>query len=140
VMRSLMLGPIVTRLGERVTMRSGTVLLTIGLLLLPWPGGILALAPVLALVPIGTALLFPATTSLISQSTPREELGMTMGVAQTFAGMSRVVAPLVATWAFGAINHGSPFLIAGAVVAGVGVLAFRSTDRPAPEPLQEGAL
>lgn len=140
VMRSLMLGPIVTRLGERGTMRSGTVLLTIGLLLLPWPGGVLAMALVLALVPIGTALLFPATTSLISQSTPRDELGMTMGVAQTFAGMSRVVAPLVATWAFGAINHGSPFLISGVVVAGVGVLAFRSTDRPAPEPLQEGAL
>jgi predicted MFS family arabinose efflux permease len=138
VMRSLLLGPIVSRFGERGTMRSGTVLLTIGLLFLPWPGGLLTLAPVLALVPIGTALLFPATTSLISQSTPRDELGMTMGVAQTFAGLSRVVAPLMATWAFGALTHGAPFLVAGVVVAGVGVMAFRSNDLPSHEPIHEG--
>jgi hypothetical protein len=63
---------------------------------------------------------------------------MTMGVAQTFAGLSRVVAPLMATWAFGALTHGAPFLVAGVVVAGVGVLAFRSDDLPSHEPIHEG--
>lgn len=130
VMRSLLLGPIVSRLGEVGTMRTGTVALTTGLLLLPLAGHLVTFTPVLALIPIGTALLFPATTALISHSTPRADLGMTMGVAQTFAGLSRVIAPLVATWAFGAISHGSPFLIAGLVVAGVGVLAFRSGPQP----------
>lgn len=141
VMRSLLLGPIVARLGERATLRSGTVMLTLGLLLMPLPGTIPTLAAVLALMPLGTALLFPATTSLISQATPREDLGMTMGVAQTFAGTARVVAPLVATWAFGAISHGAPFLLAGAIVAGVGVLAFRVADPhvPAPAHVNEGA-
>lgn len=126
IMRSLLLGPIVNRLGEMLTMRAGTVLLAIGLLLLPLPGGLVGLGAILALVPIGTALLFPATTSLVSQATPRSDLGMTMGVAQTFAGLARVVAPLIATYAFGAHGHGSPFLVAGLIVAGVGVLAFRS--------------
>lgn len=130
VLRSLLLGPIVTRLGERVTMRSGTVLLTLGLLLLPWPDSAWGLGAFLALMPIGTALLFPATTSLISQATPRADLGMTMGVAQTFAGLARVIAPLLATSAFGALSHGSPFVLAGLIVAGVGVLAFRSADLP----------
>lgn len=139
VMRSLLLGPIISRLGERGTMRSGTVLLTLGLLLFPLPNTIVSLALVLALMPIGTALLFPATTSLISQATPREELGMTMGVAQTFAGLARVIAPLVATWAFGALSHGAPFLVAGAIVAGVGVLAFRSADLPSAEPTVKAA-
>ncbi len=59
---------------------------------------------------------------------------MTMGVAQTFAGLSRVIAPLVATWAFGALSHGAPFLVAGVIVAGVGVLAFQSAEPPAAEP------
>jgi len=135
VMRSVLLGPIVHRVGEQATMRSGTVLLTVGLLLMPLPGHIWGLAAILALIPIGTALLFPATTSLMSQATPRAELGMTMGVAQTFAGLARVVAPLVATYTFGALGHGAPFLVAGLVVAGVGVLAFRSTDLPAPAPV-----
>lgn len=115
-------------------MRAGTVLLAIGLLLLPLPNGLIGLAAIMALVPVGTALLFPATTSLVSQATPRADLGMTMGVAQTFAGLSRVIAPLIATWAFGAHGHGSPFLIAGLIVAGVGVLAFQSTADLHPAP------
>jgi dipeptide/tripeptide permease len=110
------------------------VLLTVGLLLMPLPNGLVGLAAIMALVPIGTALLFPATTSLVSQATPRADLGMTMGVAQTFAGLSRVLAPLIATWAFGAYGHGSPFLIAGLIVAGVGVLAFRSAANLQPAP------
>lgn len=126
VMRSLLLGPIVARLGEVGTMRAGTITLSAGLLLLPLAGGLVTFTPVLALIPIGTALLFPATTALVSHATPKADLGMTMGVAQTFAGLSRVIAPLVATWAFGAVSHGAPFIIAGLVVAGVGVLAFRS--------------
>ncbi|MFN2315249.1 MAG: MFS transporter [Gemmatimonadales bacterium] len=139
VMRSLLLGPIINALGEVATMRAGTVLLTIGLLLMPLPNGLIGLAAVMALVPIGTALLFPATTSLVSQATPRADLGMTMGVAQTFAGLSRVIAPLIATWAFGAHGHGSPFLIAGLIVAGVGVLAFRATADLHPAPSGGGA-
>jgi MFS family permease len=134
VMRSLLLGPIVSTFGEVATMRAGTVLLAIGLLLMPLPNSLIGLAAIMALVPIGTALLFPATTSLVSQATPRADLGMTMGVAQTFAGLSRVIAPLIATWAFGAHGHGSPFLIAGLIVAGVGVLAFRSTADLHPAP------
>lgn len=134
VMRSLLLGPIVSAFGEVATMRAGTVLLAIGLLLMPVPNGLLGLAAIMALVPIGTALLFPATTSLMSQATPRADLGMTMGVAQTFAGLSRVIAPLIATWAFGVHGHGSPFLIAGLIVAGVGVLAFRSMADLHPAP------
>lgn len=138
VMRSLLLGPIVSRLGEEATMRSGTVLLALGLLLMPLPTDLGGLAAVMALVPIGTALLFPATTSLISQSTPRHELGMTMGVAQTFAGLARVIAPLVATYAFGSIGHGAPFLVAGVIVAGVGVLAFRTARQPLDPAAEQG--
>lgn len=129
VMRSLILGPIVSRFGEVATVRSGTVMLAGGLLLIPYPTTILGLSGALALVPIGTALLFPATTSLMSQVTGPAEIGTTMGVAQTFAGLARVIAPLIATWAFGSLSHGSPFLVAGAIVTGVGLLAFQNQQR-----------
>ena len=84
VMRSLLLGPIVDRLGESWTMRSGALLLATGLLLYPIPQSLWPLAAVIPLVPIGTALLFPATTSLMSRYSDPSELGTTMGVAQTF--------------------------------------------------------
>jgi MFS family permease len=124
-MRSLLLGPIVDRLGESWTMRSGALLFAAGLLLYPIPQSLWALAAVIPLVPIGTALLFPATTSLMSRYSDASEVGMTMGVAQTFAGLARVVAPLVATMIFQRLGHTWPFYIAGAVVALAGVLTLQ---------------
>jgi MFS family permease len=125
VMRSLLLGPIVDRLGESWTLRAGTLLLAAGLLLYPIPGTLWSLAAVIPLVPIGTALLFPATTSLMSRYSDPRELGTTMGVAQTFAGLARVVAPLLATTIFQRFGHAWPFYAAGGVVALAGVLALQ---------------
>jgi multidrug resistance protein len=125
VMRSVLLGPVVHRLGELWTMRLGTIALTVGLWLYPVPDSLWTFAIVIPLVPIGTALLFPSTTSLMSRQSDPRELGTTMGVAQTFAGLARVAAPLLATAAFQRLGHGAPFLLAGACVALVGLLAFQ---------------
>jgi multidrug resistance protein len=130
VMRSALLGPIVDRIGETWAMRIGTVLLVLGLALYPLPRDIWTLAAVIPLVPIGTALLFPATTSLMSRYSDPAELGTTMGVAQTFAGLARVMAPLLATVAFQRLGHGWPFYIAGGYVALVGIMAFQVRVHP----------
>jgi multidrug resistance protein len=130
VMRSLLLGPIVDRIGETWAMRIGTGLLVLGLALYPLPRDLWSLAVVIPLVPIGTALLFPATTSLMSRYSDPNELGTTMGVAQTFAGSARVVAPILATAAFQRLGHGWPFYMAGGFVALVGILAFQVDVEP----------
>lgn len=130
VMRSLLLGPIVRRIGEVGAMRAGTVLLTLGLFLYPFMPTLWLLAPVMALVPIGTALLFPATTALMSHASDRSSVGETMGVAQTFAGLSRVVAPLIATSAFQRFGSAAPFYLAGTIVMLVGAMAFRLDVAP----------
>ncbi len=130
VMRSLLLGPIVDRVGETSAMRIGTILLVLGLVLYPLPRDIWVLAAVIPLVPVGTALLFPATTSIMSRRSDPAELGTTMGVAQSFAGLSRVVAPLLATTAFQRLGHGWPFYLAGAFVGLVGIMAFQVRAHP----------
>jgi MFS family permease len=139
VMRSLLLGPIVDRLGERWTMRAGALLLAAGLLLYPIPQTLWALAAVIPLVPIGTALLFPSTTSLMSRYSDAQELGTTMGVAQTFAGSARVAAPLLATVIFQRLGHEWPFYAAGAVVGLAGILTFQipSESPVVPRPGEE---
>ena len=134
VVRSMLLGPVVNRLGEVWTMRLGTITLAVGLWLYPTPETLWALAAVIPLVPIGTALLFPSTTSLMSRESDPHELGTTMGVAQTFAGLARVAAPLLATAAFQRLGHGAPFYLAGACVAVVGVLAFQIQIGPGGSP------
>lgn len=130
VMRSLLLGPIVDRIGETWAMRIGTVLFVLGLALYPLPRDLWTLALVIPLVPIGTALLFPATTSLMSRHSDPSELGTTMGVAQTFAGLARVMAPILATITFQRLGHGWPFYAAGVLVALVGLMAFQVDVHP----------
>ncbi|HEY9383154.1 MAG TPA: MFS transporter [Gemmatimonadales bacterium] len=138
VMRLLLLGPIVHKLGEPWTMRVGTILLTAGLLAYPLAHNWWTLAPIMALVPIGTALLFPATTALMSHASEKSEVGTTMGVAQTFAGIARVAAPLIATLAYQRGGPAWPFVLGGVIVALVSVLAFR-LDAPAHALRESGA-
>jgi multidrug resistance protein len=130
VMRIFLLGPIVDRIGEAWAMRAGTAILVFGLLLFPVPNTALLLALIVPCVPIGTALLFPSTTALVSRHVSRSEYGTVMGVAQTFAGIARIMGPMLATAAFQRIGHPAPFFIAGGIVALVGLLAFQVEVEP----------
>lgn len=125
VMRAIVLGPVVRRIGEIGAMKLGTVCLVVGLAIYPLVPNVWVLPLVMPLIPIGTALLFPATTALMSRAADKAHMGATLGVAQTFAGASRVIAPLIATSAFQRAGTGAPFILAALIVAGVGVLAFR---------------
>jgi multidrug resistance protein len=132
LMRVSLVGWFNDRFGEVRTMQIGTVALLLGLLLMPLPAAILPQAPAmvlfivfLALVPVGTALLFPASTSLVSQRTDRHELGLVMGAQQTFRGIMSIVGPVGATVTFAVLGHGVPFLLAAGVVSVALVLAFR---------------
>jgi MFS family permease len=70
VMRSLFLGPVVDRLGETGAMRLGTGILACGLVMFALAPSLWWFTIAIPSIPIGTALLFPSTTSLISASTP----------------------------------------------------------------------
>jgi MFS family permease len=135
LMRATLVGWFNGRYGEIRTMQIGTIALLLGLALMPLPAAILSpmqALPVfilfLILVPMGTALLFPASTSLVSQRTDRHELGLVMGAQQTFRGIVSIVGPVAATTTFAALGHGVPFLLAASIVAFAAVLAFR--ERP----------
>lgn len=135
LMRASLVGWFNARFGEIRTMQIGTVSLLLGLALMPLPAAILPPTQALVLfivflilVPMGTALLFPASTSLVSQRTDRHELGLVMGAQQTFRGIVSIVGPIGATVSFAALGHGVPFLLAAGIVGVAGVLAFR--ERP----------
>ena len=132
LMRVSLVGWLNARLGEVRTMQIGTISLLLGLALMPLPAAVLAPGPALigfvlflVLVPVGTALLFPASTSLVSQRTERHELGLVMGAQQTFRGIMAIIGPVGATFVFDKYGHGIPFLCAAAIVSVALVLAFR---------------
>jgi multidrug resistance protein len=116
VMRVVVLGPAVRRLGELGVMRLGMLALALGLATLPLAPGIPSFAAVVLLIPVGTALLFPATTSLVSRHAERTEVGQTLGVQQSFGAVSRVVGPSWAGIAFQHLGIAMPFWIGSVLV------------------------
>ncbi len=132
LMRISLVGWFNARFGEVRTMQIGTVSLLLGLALAPLPAALLPPGPglllfvlFLILIPVGTALLFPASTSLVSQRTDRHELGLVMGAQQTFRGIMAIIGPVGATFVFYKYGHGIPFLCAAAIVSVALVLSFR---------------
>jgi DHA1 family multidrug resistance protein-like MFS transporter len=112
----------------------GSLSLVLGLALIPIPAlldltrmerfGLLAL--IVMLVPVGTALLFPATTALVSRRGARAEMGQTMGVQQAFGSTARVVGPICAGWLY-ELNIKAPFWAAAAVMLATSFLTSRLT-------------
>jgi len=130
VMRIHPVGWINERLGEVRTMRLGAVLLGIGLLLMPLPTTIWGFCICLILAPTGTALLFPASTALVSHRTDRNAYGVQMGAQQTLRGLMAIVGPIGATLAFQALGPSVPFLLAAAAVAVAALVAWRVREEP----------
>lgn len=133
VMRAAILGPVVSRLGEVRTLRVGALSIAAGLLAVSFTGeldlspagNLLVLGLAAGFIPIGTALLFPSTTSQISGRAPRRETGQTLGVQQAFGGISRVVGPVWAGFAFRDLGVPTPFWIGAAIMVGVFFIGLR---------------
>jgi MFS family permease len=130
VMRAGVLGRVVRAFGEVRVMRLGAILLAIGLIAYPLPERFSVLLLVMGLVPIGTALLFPSTTGLLSRRGGKDQLGQLMGVQQAFGSVSRIVGPLWAGALFQRVSPDAPFYAAGAVVVLAVILAGRLRPQP----------
>jgi MFS family permease len=141
VMRAVLLGPAVRRFGEIGVTRMGAISLSVGLAAMPLPAMLhlarpvqLALLALAALfVPVGTALLFPATTALVSRRSIKGETGQTMGVQQSFGSVARLVGPVGAGWVF-ETDIRYPFWAAAALMLATGFLTSRlQEDAPVVE-------
>lgn len=135
VMRALVLGWLVDRLGETRVMQIGAMVLVLGLALYPVPPTIWLAGLVIPLVPMGTALLFPSVTALSSGRSDPKEVGQTMGVQQAYGGMARVLGPMWSTPVFQLLGRGAPFEVAAVLMAGVLLMALQVRGaRVQPEP------
>jgi MFS family permease len=144
-MRAVLLGPAVRRFGEVGVMRLGTLALAAGMAVLPFPAWLplplparlACLAAIVLLMPVGTALLFPSTTALISRRAPRGETGQLMGVQQAFGGVSRLLGPMWSTALFG-WRVAAPFWAAAALMLGGRLLTLRMEHEAKPPSSSSG--
>ncbi len=133
VMRVILLGPAVRRFGEKGVMRIGLVSLAAGYALQALAPTLITFFVAIMLIPIGTALLFPASSSLVSRFAMRHELGATMGVQQAYGGVARLVGPIWAGYTFQRFGSGAPFWISCALALATLVFASGLHTDAAPE-------
>ena len=135
VVRTLILGPAVDRLGEVRLSSIGLVILAAGIaatgLAHDWP----LHAVGFTLMPLGTAFVFPCVTGLLSRVIPSAERGLYMGVQHTFGGVSRVVFPIAAGMMMDRFGVGVPFWVSGLLVLATLPLA-RAMSGYAPPPMR----
>jgi MFS family permease len=124
LMRGGVLGPLFTRLGEIRVLQLGALSLALGQALMPLSTNLVMLAGVIALIPIGTSMLFPATSSQVSHHAAAGHVGQALGVQQAVGGVARMLGPLWAGAAFQHMGVAWPFWLAAVLMLGALTLAL----------------
>jgi multidrug resistance protein len=133
LMRALVVGPVNDRLGEVRTMRLGATLYGLGYALLPLAPSVPMFLLIQVLLPLGTALLFPANSALVSHRADRHEFGLMMGVQQALRGVASVAGPIWAGLAYQHLGPSVPFF-ACSVIIGLALLMATRVPRGEPVP------
>jgi MFS family permease len=81
------------------------------------------------LLPLGTALLFPATSALVSHRTDQHEFGLMMGVQQAMRGVASVIGPIWAGFAYQHLGPSVPFYACAVIITCALLLAARVPGR-----------
>jgi multidrug resistance protein len=116
VVRALILGRLVDRVGEARLSRMGILLLGCGLIGVGLSRSYWTLVPAVGLLPLGTAFTFPCVTAMLSRVVASTERGLYMGVQQTYGGITRIGFPVLFGLAFDHLGKNSPFLLSAVLV------------------------
>jgi multidrug resistance protein len=122
------------KVGEPVLITTGTLLMAIGLGLLPLAGvdrGLVMLLPVLAVIATGNGLNSPAISAFISKQSDEHTQGEVLGVAQSASSLARILGPLFGGAMFGHVSIRAPYYAAAALML-VAALASLALPRSKP--------
>ena len=133
IMRAVILGRFVARFGEVRTLRFGATALGLGMAIAPFAHTPWLFLLTILLIPSGTALLFPSTTSLVSRFADQEQVGKALGVQQAFGGVSRLLGPIWAGAVFQSVGEAVPFWIGGGLVLVTLIFSFQLQAGAAPK-------
>jgi predicted MFS family arabinose efflux permease len=136
IMQGGLIGPLTRRFGEQRLLVVGLLLQAVGLVALPFGGGIPGLF--LACVPLaaGSGLTNPALTALLSRSARADDQGGTLGFGQSAAALGRIAGPISASNAYDHLWFAAPYLGGAALL--VVTTAIGTTLRN-PAPIAAGA-
>jgi DHA1 family tetracycline resistance protein-like MFS transporter len=126
VVQGGLIGRLTKKFGEVKLARLGAVVLALSMLSVPYfvgqlPGmWMLVSAVVMAL---GSGMLNPSITSLLSRSAGKDEQGGILGWNQSIGSLGRVIGPAFAG-VFYEMNMDYPFIISGVMIGFAGIVAW----------------
>ncbi len=133
-----LIGPMVEKYGEQANAALGGTLLAAGVIAMGLAQSIPATILSLLAVGVGWGLLAPSLQSLVSRRAMANEQGEVLGVNQSASALARVIGPVAAGWAYGALGPGMGFVAGGMLIAAAAVwvrlMPGREALAPAPPP------
>jgi multidrug resistance protein len=138
VIQGGLIGHLVPRLGERRLMVGGSLLLAVGLGLLPYSfavgsgGGLGPLYGALLVLASGSAVIAPSAASYVSRVAPAGEQGRALGLLQSVGAVARIGGPIIAGTVAGHAGARTAFFVASGAAGLAGISAvINSGDRQA---------
>jgi MFS transporter, DHA2 family, multidrug resistance protein len=138
----LSLGALGDRFGRKLLLQAGLLLFVAASVAAAWAASPGLLIAARTMMGIGSAMIMPATLSIVTVTFPPAERGRAIGVWTAMAGIGIVVGPLVGGWLLEQFWWGSVFLINVPVVGialAAGLLLVGESEDPAATPLTRPA-
>jgi MFS family permease len=126
------------RLGERRLVLAGLVLLLPGLVAIALAAGSAALYTGLFFLAVGSALVMPCLSSLVSRYCPADRQGMVLGQFRSAGALARALGPLAGGLLYWRLGSAAPYWTGAAFLLLPLLLASRLPPVPTGSTAQEG--
>ncbi len=120
--------PLQRRLGEKVLVVLGTLMMTVSFVMLHYASHLAGLMVAIGLMSIGNGLNNPSLSSLISRSAGERQGGV-LGVSQSFGALARILGPLAGTFAL-RFGNTMPYVTAAAAMLAACAAAAALVQQP----------
>ncbi len=101
------------KIGEEKSLILGSLLTTLGLILIPVFNSILLLLVAIFILAFGNGLNIPMVLGLISNNTDKDKQGSVLGINQALGSLARVFGPLWGTFLYERLGYQYPFFSGG---------------------------
>ncbi len=132
--QGLRVGPSIDAFGERKTVLIGFALSAVAFFMMLLSPELVSLLILTCLISVGTALVTPCVSSIVSGETEGDSQGAVMGVLGSYGSLGRMVGPPICGISLD-VSMFLPYLIAGGISI-AGAIAVRFSDVKTTDPVE----
>jgi len=125
VLQGILIGRLTKRWGEKTLILFGSLVMTVGMFIMPLFSSIVVFFASLTLISSGIGILNTVLPSFISKRAPADEQGGMLGVAQSVGSIARIPGPLVGGLVAEFVGLNVAFLLSAALVMIAFALGFK---------------